>query len=250
MLTVIVASAWLAGATGYWVRHDGASPQFPSIAVPVEVLLVLWRPWVAAWTGTFLVLASVGTLVLAEQRRRRVRPRDIIAVLEHLATSLRSGGSPRQALAAAASTTTGPLGDDLEVLRRRVDLGLPLVDVVRSWPSMRPEEPAIASVSAALALAIASGGSAGRAVDEVADAVRARVDLDAETSALASQAKASAVVMAALPVLFVVVAGTADRGAIAALFTSTLGRLCLVTGLALDVVAGAWMMRIVRKVTR
>ncbi len=218
--------------------------------MPVGFLLVLWRPWVAVWAGTCAVAASVGATVVAEQRRRRVMPRDLIAVLEHLAATLRSGGSPRQALAAAASTTTGPLGDDLEVLRRRVDLGLPLVDVVRSWPSMRPEEPAIASVSAALALAIASGGSAGRAVDEVADAVRARAELDAETSALASQAKASAVVMAALPVLFVVVAGTVDRNTIAVLFTSTLGRLCLVTGLALDGLAGAWMMRIVRQVTR
>jgi tight adherence protein B len=96
----------------------------------------------------------------------------------------------------------------------------------------------------ALHLGSRFGGRQATAIDAVSDAVRARLALRREVRALSAQARASAWVMAATPVAFAVVSAALDPRVARMLLGSLPGWACLAGGIALDVVAAAWMGRI------
>lgn len=182
--------------------------------------------------------------------RRRVRNYEVglVAVLESLARALRTGASERQALSEAAAEAEPAVADDVGELLRRVQHGQPLADALTVWPALRPEVAAVGSAVRALRLALDAGGSAAAGVDSVADTLRADVEQRGEVAAMASQARASAALVAALPLLFLAIAGSADSSLIGFLAGSSLGRSCLLAGLALDVAGWWWMRRIVATV--
>ena len=201
---------------------------------------------VATSLGSAMVVVAAG---VSQRRAERVGPLELVEVLERLASEVRSGASPRQALAEVGSEGTGTVSADLRRLHHRVELGMPLADTIGLWPQLRPGVVEIRSAASALALAVESGGSTAKAIDEVADSVRARAELEAEVQALAAQARASALVIAALPAAFMLVGAGADPGLITGLVSSTFGLLCLVSGLALYGMGWMWMMRITARVT-
>ena len=101
-------------------------------------------------------------------------------------------------------------------------------------------------VAAALTIGAGSGGEVARAVDGVAVTLRERHEVLAEARALATQARASAAVLATAPLVFALLVATVEPDAIAFLFTTPLGVGCLVLGLGLDVAGWLWMARITR----
>jgi tight adherence protein B len=242
---VAVASAAVA-AHDRWGSNP-ASSAAPALAIGAAALVAA-APETASVGALILAATAIGSAGAVARRSRRVTPVGLVDCLERLATALRSGASPRQALGEIASESDGPLGDDLRSLHHRLDLGLPLADTLRWWPRLRPGVSEIADVSAALATALEAGGSAARAVDDVADSVRARHELEAEVAALASQARASAILIGLLPLMFASVLAGVDPESLTMLVTTTVGRVCLLVGVSLYAVGWLWMARIVRGV--
>lgn len=136
------------------------------------------------------------------------------------------------------------MGADLAHLAARLDRGSPLPVVLDEWRLRRSDVREVALVAVALQIAADAGGSVARALDGVADTIRSQHHLRAEINALASQAEASAVLIALLPLAFAAVAGAADPATLAFLIATPFGLVCLTVGVALDVVALVWMRRI------
>ena len=67
-----------------------------------------------------------------------------------------------------------------------------------------------------------------------------------ELRALSSQARLSALVLAAAPVAFALLSAAADPRTTTFLFVDGAGRLCLVAGFTLDLGGAVWMARITR----
>ncbi|MEY2404355.1 MAG: tight adherence protein, partial [Acidimicrobiaceae bacterium] len=99
--------------------------------------------------------------------------------------------------------------------------------------------------AAALGLGAELGGAAARSLDGVAGTLRDRNGIRREVRALSAQARASAVVIGAAPVAFLLVVAAADPGALGFLVGSGFGLLCLGSGVALDAIGAWWMRRIV-----
>jgi tight adherence protein B len=97
-----------------------------------------------------------------------------------------------------------------------------------------------------LVLATVVGVTPARAVDGVAATLRERLGLSAERRALASQARTSAVVLSAAPVVFAVLLGMGDGAAGRFLLHSPAGWVCIAGGLGLDAVGAWWMARLTR----
>jgi len=100
-------------------------------------------------------------------------------------------------------------------------------------------------VAAALSLASETGGTAARAVDGVAATLRERIEVADEVRALGAQARLSAVVIAVAPIGFGLVAAATDPRTLSFLVSTPVGFACLVAGITLDLLAYAWMRRIV-----
>lgn len=245
-------SAWVVPATGAVVVGLAATRRRPPWIVaaawwPLSILVVR-APTLAAVATTGAGIATLAAAHWREARRHRITPADLADALESVARALRAGASPRQSLAEAAAATPGPVGDELHHISAQIERGLSLPLVLRQWPARHARSRGLGLAAAALRFAIESGASAARAVDDVADSVRAQAAIEAEVRALASQAQASAVLMGLLPFGFLVVAGTADPATVSFLLDSSTGRACLVGGVGLQVTGWLWMRRIVAEV--
>lgn len=207
--------------------------------------------WLAAGPTAAAVLAvgAAGCAVQARLRAalagRRQRTSQLPAALDRLSTALRAGASLPSAIAEAGADTPPPLGAELAALARAADRGRPLAAVLDEW-SATHDDRGTRLAATSLVLAAAVGSAPARAVDGVATTLRERLDLAAERRALATQARTSALVLAAAPAAFALVLLTADRAAADFLLHHPTGWACLVAGVALDATGAWWMARLTR----
>lgn len=179
-------------------------------------------------------------------RRARARDRQLPDLLERMSTALRAGQGMAPAFVEAARSALDPLGTDLEGIAAAVGNGAPLSDALSRWAAGPTATDAVRLATSALLVGAAAGGQVARAVDRVAATLRERHELEREVHALATQARASAVVLAGAPVAFTLLVATIDPRAVRFLVASPVGLACLVAGFALEAVGMAWMARIVR----
>jgi tight adherence protein B len=201
----------------------------------------------AALVGALVTVAApvLGWRLLRHRADARVEA-ELPAAMDAIARGLRSGGSLRQALAEAAQASgrgTGALSDDLAAVSRACDNGATVVAALEHWSARRPS-PGVRLAVAALCLGAETGGAGARAVDGVAATLRGRLAGLAEARALATQARASAVVIAVAPVAFCALASATDDRTASFLLGSPAGLVMLCTGLALDAAGALWMARL------
>lgn len=225
----------------------------------------LWRAWVSAcvavpiglWRLAGLGLAVVTAVVVvagpalacrANRGRAAARLQAALpAALEEVARSLRSGAGLRAAVREAGAATPGALGADLGHVARTAE-AIGIVPALEAWGATR-SLPGVRLAVAALCLGAETGGAQARAIDGVAATLRQRLSAAAEARALASQARASAAVIALSPILFCGLTSATDSRVAAFLFRSGAGAAVLTAGLLLDTAGALWMARLTRTVT-
>ena len=229
-------------------------------ALPIDPDLA-WVGWIVGGTtitvlaSTFggaglavVVLSALGAApvaVLVAMRERSARQVDaaLPELLDSIARSLRSGAAIAQALDESREVASGRLAADLDILVHDVANGAPLTRALDAWMARCPT-PGVRLTVASIALAAESGGAAARAIDGVAETLRANLAVASEVRAQAAQARLSALVIALSPLAFGALAVGTDRQTADFLFRTPIGLACLVTGLALDSGAAFWMHRI------
>lgn len=256
-----------AGAVHTRLRGEAVAPGVPAwFATLLERAEVRVRPerlwpharW-AATLGVLVVLAAAPTLAVVGvvvgaaavvlhpvARRRRESgafESDLPAAIDGLVALLASGSSLAQALH-GASARPGSVGADLARVTARRRQGLSLQESLDHWSSERPGT-GVSLVADALALAGTSGGSQTRALEGVGTTLRERQALAREVRALGSQARTSAFVLVATPVVFAGVVATADPQIRHVLLATPLGWTCIVAGAVLDAAGAWWMSRLV-----
>ncbi|HUP70575.1 MAG TPA: type II secretion system F family protein [Acidimicrobiales bacterium] len=217
----------------------------------VSLVMVLVAGAAAGGPGAAAVgvgAVAGGPIVAWRLLRRRGSDRLEAALpgaVDAVARALRSGASLRLAIGEAAAATPGPLGAELASVARSIERGASVVAALEAWAALRPS-PGVRLVVSALCLGAETGGPLARAVDGVAATLRQRLAARAEARALATQARASAAVLAGAPLAFTAVASLADARTSAFLFRTPAGLLCLAGGLALDAAGALWMARLTR----
>jgi len=167
-------------------------------------------------------------------------------VLEQVAGGLRAGASLLGALTEAAQSADlpEPLAEDLARVISLAEEG-GLTAALDRWAAERPL-PAVGAVAAALEVTATTGAPAAVALDGLAAGLRDRQDAAAEITALSAQARLSALVVGAAPVISLGLSLLADPRVVRTLFATARGAACLLLGIALEGLAFLWMRRIVR----
>jgi tight adherence protein B len=212
-------------------------------AAVATILALGFATGLALPVAALSVVAGPAGLHVARGRARRRFAAALPPALEQFAAALRGGAAPAEALSALADGR-GSLAADLRRVRARAELGLGLTDSIAVWPQDRPL-PSVRAAAGALALATSVGGRAADALDGLAASLRERLGAVAEARSLSAQARLSAVVVGAGPLAYLGFSALVDPASVGALVETDGGRVCLVVGLALDLVAIAWMRRIV-----
>ena len=163
------------------------------------------------------------------------------AVLDAVVAALRSGGTLRDGLASAS--VHGPLAADI---RRVLDHGddATLRDALDTLARTHPVRPLRFAVSAML-LALDTGAAQTPALEAAAARVRHRVAAAREVRALSAPARASGAVIACTPFVFAVLVVLIDPSVMRAALGSTAGRVCILLGVAFELVGARWMRALV-----
>ena len=169
------------------------------------------------------------------------------AALDHVAAELRAGGTVPEAIR-GFPVQRSVLAPDLARVAARMELGIGLNDALANWRRERPV-PGVDAVAGALSVAGTLGGSSAGALEGLAASLRARLAAASEARALSAQARASAVVVGAAPLGYLMFAAAADPGSVSVLVDRGLGRICLVVGLAMEAGAALWMRALLRRAT-
>jgi tight adherence protein B len=193
-----------------------------------------------------LAAGPVGLRVARSRRERRFAA-GLPAALEQVAAELRGGGTVAAAVE-RLSASGGAVAHDLRRVHVRTQLGLPLADALAGWPAEH-DVPGVRAAAGALSVAATMGGRAAEAIDGLAASLRHRLDTAAEAHALSAQARLSAVVVGAAPLGYLAFSSLVDPRSVTVLVATGVGRVCLVVGLGLEVLAALWIRRIVRSAT-
>jgi tight adherence protein B len=203
---------------------------------------------IAPATGVMAALAVVvgGPVALrtARSRRERLVAAAVPDTLERIGSELRSGGTVATAIAGVANGT-GVLASDAARVVARVRLGSGLPDALHSWARERPAF-GVDVAAGALALSATVGAPAAGALDGLASSLRARLSVIAEARALSAQARYSALVIGVAPVVYLAGSAIVDPRSVHVLVGTGAGRMCLVSGLGLELLGAAWMRAIIR----
>jgi len=218
------------------------------VAIPVATSL----SWIAAGRSiaACVALAGVGIPVALAMRWSGRRARRLVAALpdavDAIGRSLRSGSTLRHALAEAADDTPPVVASELRSVLSAVDKGAPFVGTLGSWARREPRAE-VRIVAAALALASENESGTTQALEGVSQTLRDRHALRGEIQGLTAQAATSMQALVLLPVAFLVIDALGDGGALRYLTTTPIGRLCLVSGVGLDVAGWTWMRAVIRR---
>ena len=247
------------------VIRDAAAERLQAMAAEAGLEVTVFQIWralgvVAIFGAGFGALqggvmgAGVGAIVgvavalmalwVNRHRRDRVIEAQLPGFLEAIARGLRTGLQLGPATVEAASSTPPPLGHEVAPLAAELHRGMRSADVFDRWAHRRPGSGA-GLAAAAMAFAATAGGARARAIDGVAATLRDRSALELEVRSLTSQARASAMMIAALPLGFILLSAGVGGSSAGFLFTTRLGLVILACGLGLDVIGGLWMRRIV-----
>jgi tight adherence protein B len=190
--------------------------------------------------------AAGALIALRANRHRRGRALDaqLPGFLEAIARGLRTGLQLGPATVEAAATAPSPLHDEVAPLAEELQRGLRGADVFDRWARRRTDS-GVGLAAAAMAFAATAGGARAQAIDGVAATLRDRAALNLEVRSLTSQARVSAMMIAALPVGFMLMSAGVGDHTMGFLFTTRLGSAILIAGLGLDAIGALWMHRIV-----
>lgn len=198
-------------------------------------------------TPVVAVLAAVCGGAAGRVWRRRahetgVRRRTLALVeaLGALAAELRAGRSPAEATAAALDGCPDP--ETAAALA-------PVLRTGRAPDAIPDDEPgrALARVAAAVELSGSTGCSLAGVVSAVEDDLRARLHAEQELRSAVSGPRASATVLAGLPVLGLLMGSGVGADPWRVLTTTGTGSVLLVVGVTLELAGTAWSARLVRR---
>jgi tight adherence protein B len=209
-------------------------------------LAMLWMGVPAALGG-----AAAGGIAPELMIRRRIAQRSVRIteqlpdVLAGLAAPLRAGASLPQAFAAAAEEAEAPLRSVLDRTCRDFDAGVAQDVAIERFASRCGVPPAVLAARA-LRVGRQAGAELARVIDEVGETLRDRDRLARELRASTAQARVSAIVVAALPVVFLLLMSAGARDQASLLFGEPIGWLLLAVGGGLEGAGILW----IRKLTR
>ncbi len=198
--------------------------------------------WVVLRTPTVLLIGPVAVGVIwrsamtALDRRHLRRVADAMpSVALMLASAVAAGLSLRQAIVRAARDMPDPLGPELRAVSAELDLGGRVDDALAHLADRLPD-PDLALLVTAILVQRRTGGDLARALRDMSSHLEERRRLAREVRGATAQARATAWMVAALPVLGAALAESASPGLMARTVGNGAGAIVLAGSVVLQAI--------------
>jgi tight adherence protein B len=207
-----------------------ATPSDIFIQVTIAAVAIYGLAVLFAGINPLLALAvavpaglAVAVLRHARARYQTTFTEGLPEALDIFARGLRAGRPIAESLRIVVETTTGPVQTEFARTHGEICLGTALPDSLAGL-YMRLRTPEIGFFAVATALQADSGGNLVETLENLAEQLRERRKLRKKARALSSEARASAIILAALPFLIALVLFVLNGAYLAPLFTDPRGR--------------------------
>lgn len=205
--------------------------------------LAVWLRWLPPQPGGRVPASSPPRRLPSPSRRARVRPQGLTHLLGALASELSAGQPPTMALEEAAHRTPEACPRALLAARTGGDVAAALREDAEHGPDPR----SLRALAACWEVGDSGAGLA-RAIGQVAEGARARERARAQLGAELAAVRATALLLAALPVVGLLIGQWIGADPLTWLLGQGIGRAVLTAGLALEGAGAAWLRHLVRSV--
>lgn len=178
-------------------------------------------------------------------KRREKFNRQMAEAMTLFSSALKAGMNVPNALANTAAEMEAPMGEELARIVNESRLGRDLVAAMKETAE-RMESSDFQWISEAVAIQRDSGGRLSEILDRVIDTIAERNELREKINTLSAEGKMSGYVLLALPVAVGGMYTLMNGDYMALLFTTFIGRILLVSALALYVVGFLWLRQITK----
>ncbi len=179
------------------------------------------------------------------RQRKRLQSEALGVLIDVMGQQVRSGASLHGAvMSAIEDPSVVALEGELTVVASAVNGGQSLESALFELGD-RTDLVELSLLATSVGVLVAHGGPVAPAIERLGELVRSIEVARLDAQSHASQATASAVVMAALPVVFAVVVALIDRRMAAFYVQSTLGAVCVVIAAGLAAMGWLWMDRLI-----
>lgn len=204
-----------------------------SLVSALVLLVVLRRPLLAV-PGLLVGVVGLRVVLDAADRRHLRRVGEAMpSVAQMLASAVAAGLSLRQAIVRAARDTPDPLGAELRRASGEMELGARVDDALAGLAQRLPD-PDLGLLVTAILVQRRTGGDLARALRDMAARLEERGRLARELRGATAQARATAWMVAALPVVGAALAEAAAPGLIARTASTPIGAAVLVASVVLQ----------------
>jgi tight adherence protein B len=174
------------------------------IAVPVLAWVITRNP-VFTFIGFLVPIVAPKVIVNFVRKRRMRRFRmQLPDALVIMSSSLRAGASLTTTLENLAKETKPPLAQEFSLLLRNQRIGMSFEDALGKMEERVPLQE-LSLFSAGVRISREAGGNLGEMLDSLADTMTRTLQTEGKIKSLTSQGKIQGLVMAALPLLMIVV---------------------------------------------
>jgi tight adherence protein B len=198
-----------------------------------------------------LLLGAAGALVFpfiarqARERRLALCDQQMPQALEIVTLALRAGHPLPRALNIAAMEAPQPIADELRRVCDEHDLGRPIGDALINLGARLPDSEAVHTFMTAVLVLQQTGGNLIAVIDRIVENARARSQYRAKLRALTAEGRASARMLAIMPLVFAVLAAMVDPTYTDTLFHTGGGRVVLLLAVGLWLLGILWTRRLV-----
>lgn len=154
--------------------------------------------FMVAITG-FLGLPRLFLSIKAKKRQKAFMD-DFADALESMMRLLKAGMPVSEAIKMVATEFSGPMGEEMERVYEQQKIGVPLPEAVLE-ASKRMPLTEMQMFATAIAIQTQTGSSLSEVLQNLASVIRSRFKLARKVKALSSEAKSSAMIIGALPVV-------------------------------------------------
>lgn len=196
----------------------------------------------------FVVLGALGPWLLLgvrRARRRRAFAAMLPETLQLMSGSMAAGLSLAQSVDTIVREGADPISTEFRRVLVETRLGVSLEDAL-DGVAERFESRDFAWVVMAVRIQRQIGGNLAELLDTVAATIREREYIRRQVSSLAAEGRLSAIVLAALPPMFLLYLLVANRDYVLPLFTDPRGVIMLAGAAVWLAIGGFWMSRLVR----
>lgn len=151
---------------------------------------------------------------------------DFADALEAMIRLLKAGMPVGEAISMVGREFTGPVGDEMARIYDAQKVGVPLQDAVRKMIPRMPL-PEVQMFATSVAIQIQTGSSLSEVLGNLSGVIRARYRLKRKVQALSAEAKISAMIIGALPILVSLALWGVNPDYIGLLFSHPTGKMLL-----------------------